>query len=150
MKMQHSLSSCVTLFILLLSVTTVSGCVVSVPGDGKRSSHVIIGFGVVRVARPENEPVIATDTAALGLSISDRPGLKMGLGYSSSTVVTVADGAEDVRLEVSKRPWKPLTVETQRVKMFGKLLGTGPGTPEISSAGHRSLPPAIHEQEETP
>lgn len=57
--------------------------------------------------------MLATDMQALGLSISDRPGLKLGIGYSSSTVVTVADGAEDVRVEISKMPGGPIIIDTQ-------------------------------------
>ena len=75
--------------------------------------HIVIGFGVVSVHEPDNKAVVTTKTEAIGLSISDQAGLKFGLGYSSGTVVTVADGAEDVRVEVSQRPWHPFIVDTQ-------------------------------------
>ncbi|TAJ33339.1 MAG: hypothetical protein EPO64_01070, partial [Nitrospirae bacterium] len=79
---------------LLLATVLMAGCVVSIPGKGNATHHLIIGVGVVTVNEPKEQAVLATDTQALGLSLSDRPGLKLGLGYSSSTVVTVADGAE--------------------------------------------------------
>jgi hypothetical protein len=59
----------------------------------------------------------------LGVLVSDRPGPKFAIGYSSASVVSVADGAEDVRVEVSRRPMGPVIVDTQRAK----LTGTGSG-----------------------
>lgn len=102
---------------LLMIATLLSGCVMSVAGKDGSSHHVIIGFGIVSVNEAPDKAVIATDTHALGFSVSDRPGLKVGVGYSSSTVVTVAPGARDVRVEVSKKPWGPLIVDTQRAAM---------------------------------
>jgi len=85
---------------------------------------VIIGCGIVTVGESGKEALVATDVQAIGLSISDRPGLKVGLGYSSSTVVSVEDGAKDVRVEVSKRPGGPLIVDTQSaVLRQARLLG---------------------------
>jgi hypothetical protein len=109
--------------VLILSMLT--GCVVSVPGKDGSSRHVIIGFGIVSVNEAPEKAVIATDTHAFGVSVSDRPGLKFGLGYSSSTVVTVAPHARDVRVEVSKKPWGPLVVDTQRAALKNETKGEG-------------------------
>lgn len=103
-----------------------TGCVVTVPGKGHTTHHVILGFGIVSVNEPENQAVVTTDAQALGISLSDRPGLRLGLGYSSSTVVSVAAGAEDVRVEVSKSPGGPLIVDTQSAILKQiKTLGGG-------------------------
>lgn len=62
----------------------------------------------------------ATSTQVLGVQVSDRPGLKLGLGYASGVVTTVSDGAEDVRAEVSHWPFGPLKIEVDRAR-FAEL-----------------------------
>ena len=98
-----------SLIVFIFSMS--SGCI-QIPGKGGTKHYVIIGFGIVSV-NESDEAVVATQTQALGVSVSDRPGLKLGIGYASSTVVTVAPGAQDVRVEVSKIPGGPLVVDTQ-------------------------------------
>jgi hypothetical protein len=100
--------------LLVLFAIILSGCI-CIPGKGGTRHYVIVGFGIVSVNESE-DAITATQTQALGVSISDRPGLKLGIGYASSTVVTVAPGAEDVRVEISKRPGAPLIVDTQSAK----------------------------------
>lgn len=99
------------LIVLGLVLLMVSGCV-GIPGQGGTTHYLIVGVGIVSVNESE-DAITATQTQALGISLSDRPGLKLGIGYASSTVVTVAPGAEDVRVEVSQRPGGPLVVDTQ-------------------------------------
>ena len=53
----------------------------------------------------------------MGIGVSDQVGLKVGIGYASSTVVAVPDGAEDVRVEVSQKLGGPLMVETPKAKL---------------------------------
>jgi hypothetical protein len=113
--------------LLAILAIVLSGCVVSVPGKEGSSHHVIIGFGVVSVNEAPEKAIIATDTHALGLSLTDRPGLKFGIGYSSSTVVTVAPHAKDVRVEVSKKPWGPLVIDTQSAVVHDKDHQKGDG-----------------------
>jgi hypothetical protein len=94
-----------------------SSCV-SIPGKGGTVHHLIIGFGIVSVNEPPSQAVIATDSHILGISISDQPGLKFAFGYSSSTVVSIPDGADDVRVEVSKVPGKPLIIDVPSAKFM--------------------------------
>jgi hypothetical protein len=103
-----------SLRLVLISSALLGGCVSSMPGSGRTTHHLVIGLGVCSVNSGPNEAAIVTDVQALGLSISDRPGLKFALGYSSSTVATVSSGAKDVRMEISKRPGGPLIVEGKR------------------------------------
>lgn len=101
---------------ILLVLLVTSSCIVSIPGKGSESNtshHIVIGFGIVSVNEPENIALISTSTQVLGINLSDRPGMKLGVGYSSNTVITVPDGAEDVRVEVSQLPNKPFIVDTQ-------------------------------------
>lgn len=63
--------------------------------------YVVIGFGVLTVPKPEGrDAVLATGFTALGVSLSNSPGLSLGVGYHSSSVVAVPANAEDVRVEV--------------------------------------------------
>jgi hypothetical protein len=90
-----------------------ASCTISVPGEGSTTHHLIIGIGVVSIDEPKEKALLTTDVQALGISVSDRPGLKLGIGYSSATVVSVAENAEDVRVEVSKKAGGSLIVDTQ-------------------------------------
>jgi hypothetical protein len=130
--------------ILVFGVILVSGCTsllnrgkddisgdgIVIPIEGKEGTkhYVIIGFGIVTVKKTEGETAaIATNSQALGINLSDQPGLKLGVGYSSSTVLTVPDGAlaDDVRLEVSKRPFGLLKVTTHSAKLKDSQLRKG-------------------------
>ena len=101
-----------------------SSCV-SIPGKGGTVHHLIIGFGIVSVNEPASPAVIATDSHILGMSISDQPGLKFAFGYSSSTVVSIPDGADDVRVEVSKVPGKPLVIDVPSAKLMKDTVPKG-------------------------
>lgn len=86
--------------------------------EGGSIHYLILGVGIVTVPKPETQTaVLATKAQALGINISDQPGLKLGLGYSSSTVVAIPDNADDVRVEVSQRPGGPLKVESPMAKL---------------------------------
>lgn len=113
-----------SLGLVLISSALLGGCVASIPGSGRTTHHLVIGLGVCSVNSGPNEAAIVTDVQAVGLSISDRPGLKFALGYSSGTVVTVSSGAEDVRMEISRRPGGPLIVESERT-VLKQITATG-------------------------
>ncbi|MBI3784186.1 MAG: hypothetical protein HY270_12390 [Deltaproteobacteria bacterium] len=87
--------------------------------------HLVVGFGLVRTKQAENSAVVATDARSLGVVISDRPGLKLGIGYAASTVVTVPPGAEDVRVEVSRQPFGPFVVDAAAAKTKTSESETG-------------------------
>ena len=77
--------------------------------------YLIIGFGVVSVAKPQGQTaVLATKTQALGISLSDQPGTKLGIGYSAGSFVAIPANAEDVRVEISQQVGGPLTVESAK------------------------------------
>ncbi|MGE0680435.1 MAG: hypothetical protein AB7P69_05945 [Candidatus Binatia bacterium] len=100
-------------------VVGLSGCV-TIPGKGQSKYHFILGFGIVAVSDPQQTAMVATDVHSLGVMISDRPDVKLAIGYVSSAVVTVAEGAEDVRAEITRKPWGPLIVDTQRAVLQGE------------------------------
>ena len=104
-----------TLFAVTLALW-VSACL-AIPGRGGTTHIVVLGFGIVSVNDRNPNAVVATDTQALGVYVTDRPGLRLGVGYSSSVVVSVSGGAEDVRVEASRGPGGPLLVEAAHVKL---------------------------------
>jgi hypothetical protein len=115
---------------ILAGSFTAAGCAIPIQTEGKEPRtihHVIIGFGIVTVKQPNDISYLATSTQAVGMNISDSPGLKLGLGYSSSIGVTVSERAEDVRLEISQLPFEPFIVDTQSaiLKRLKKQASTG-------------------------
>lgn len=83
--------------------------------------YVILGIGIVTVPNPNTDTaILATRVHALGLHLSDQPGLKMAIGYSSSNVVMIPDGAEDVRVEISQTPAGLLEIDTQSARLKKK------------------------------
>jgi hypothetical protein len=111
------------LFFLILH-GVLSSCI-SIPGKNGTVHYIIVGFGIVSVNEPPSQAVIATDSHILGISISDQPGLKFAFGYSSSTVVSIPDGADDVRVEVSKVPGKPLIIDVPSAKLMKDTVAKG-------------------------
>ena len=78
------------ILVLLVAVTTgcsSSGCCLSFEVNGDQSTHiVVIGIGLVSAPKTKINPAVtATKVQALGIAVTDTPGLKVGIGYSSST-----------------------------------------------------------------
>jgi hypothetical protein len=72
----------------------------------------VVGFGIVSVPATNAPNTQVAKTQAIGLIVSDQPGIKLGLGYSSSTVVQIATN-QNILVEVSARPGQPIKVKTQ-------------------------------------
>ena len=100
-------------FLALGGCTSVT-CCMGLSFDEKDSIHyVVIGLGIVTVPKQASETaVLATRTQALGVQLSDQPGAKLGLGYSSGSVVAIPNTAEDVRVEISERIGGSIVVES--------------------------------------
>jgi hypothetical protein len=96
----------------VLSGCSSFGCCLTLPVSEEQSVHyVILGLGVVSIPKTEQKTaVFAAKSQALGIVVSDQPGAKLGIGYSSTSLVTIPDGAEDVRVEVSQTPGGSVTV----------------------------------------
>lgn len=94
------------------------GCLY-LPSSSDTGRVLVVGIGLVSIHDRTRRAVVATSTQVLGLQVSDRPGLKLGLGYASGVVTTVSDGAEDVRAEVSHWPFGPLKVEVDHARFAG-------------------------------
>lgn len=116
-----ALLAIMTVMIVLPGCSSI-GCCMTVSVDRKDSLHyVILGIGVVSISKPESEmAVLATQSQALGLHISDQPGMKLGVGYSTSSTVAIPDHAEDVRVEISQRPGGPIIVDSPKALLRQK------------------------------
>ncbi|MDP6705265.1 MAG: hypothetical protein QF893_02885 [Alphaproteobacteria bacterium] len=83
--------------------------------EAASETYLVLGFGVVTVTKPElQDAVRASSVTAVGLTVTNAPGLSMGLGYTESQVVQVHEGAEDVRVEMSARAGEPIRVDAKR------------------------------------
>ncbi len=106
-----------------------AGCATYSTADGV-TYHLIVGFGIVRTKAAKSSGVVATDARSLGVVVSDRPGTKVGLGYASSTVVSVLPGATDVRVEVSSQPFGLFVVDAPSVQVEAEQRGSSANEPE--------------------
>jgi hypothetical protein len=73
---------------------------------------VIVGFGVVSVPKQPENRVHVSKVQAVGLTVADQPGLRFALGYASGMVAAIPPDVDDVQLEVSDRPFGPVTIRT--------------------------------------
>lgn len=81
---------------------------------GGTTQHVILGFGIVSVNNTNKAVADVIKTQVLGLGFNDSgAGAHFDLGYSSTTVVRVATN-QNVVIEVSDVPGKPMTVTVPR------------------------------------
>ena len=107
-------------FSVIMSGCGPLACCASLPIRGSQGSvhYLVIGLGLLSVPKPEDKTaVLATKMQTLGVGVSDQAGLKVGIGYASSTVVAVPDGAEDVRVEVSQKLGGSLIVDTPKANL---------------------------------
>jgi hypothetical protein len=75
-------------FILTFALTALMNGCVPVTSNGVRHT-LVLGFGVVSTPAIEKPAAQITKTKAIGLVLSDQPGMKAGIGYASSTVTQV-------------------------------------------------------------
>lgn len=81
--------------------TTASCCLTTADESSDAIHYVVIGFGIVSIPKPKApDGVMAANMNALGLAVSNQPGLNIGLGYSSSSVVSIAAEAKNAVVEV--------------------------------------------------
>lgn len=100
--------------VMVAAALQLAACALQLPGGKGEARHVlIVGLGWVTVHDQEKTSVVATSLHALGVTVTDRPGVRFGAGYASSQVVSVAEDAPDVVVEVSRRPGGPLRVQSR-------------------------------------
>jgi hypothetical protein len=116
------------LAIIALSVLHAGCSGIPIHASDGTTHYVIVGIGIVSVDNSKTNAAVVTRADSVGLSISGQPGMKVGIGYASGCTVQVAEGAEDVRMEVSRRPGGPIVVEVDSARL----------KPVASSHGGRS------------
>lgn len=97
----------------LVALCAGTGCCHWTDKSGTRHT-LIIGVGVVSVNESKPEAACVTRANVLGIS-ADAGGLTAGLSSRFST--SVPDGAEDVRIEASQKPFAPLKIEVQKAQL---------------------------------
>ena len=81
------------LAIIAIITTLTWGCVTRLDsGDGHKARYLVIGLGVVWVNDSVPEAATVSGVKSLGITVSDRPGMKLAVGYTDSYAVTVPDG----------------------------------------------------------
>jgi hypothetical protein len=78
---------------------------------GGTTHYVIVGFGVVSVPSTNSPAAQVVRSQAIGLTVSDQPGVKVGIGYASSTTVNIRTN-QNIAIEISGRPGQPLKINT--------------------------------------
>jgi len=95
---------CVILFLLL------TGCA-SYTKDGTRHT-IVLGFGIVSTPAIPDAEVTAVKTSVVGVTLSDVPGLRFGVGYSSATSVVVNTNAQAI-IEINHGPFGAMKLTRQ-------------------------------------
>ncbi len=77
----------------------------------------IIGVGIVSTNKNKSSAgsTNVTKTNVLGFHISNQPGLKVGVGYSSSRTLQIPPDS-NVTVEVNERPMGAILIETTSSK----------------------------------
>lgn len=86
--------------------------------------YLIIGLGVVSVNHSNQTAAVVTAQHSIGIIMSSQPRLNFGAGYSSSLTTLIPDGAQDVRIEASRRPFGPITVDVQSAILSNQRTNT--------------------------
>ena len=100
-------------FLLCLAMAGGAGCC---SWTDKSGTHhlIVVGIGIVSVNN--SKPAAATVTRANVLGLAADQG-EVTAGYSSRFSTAVPDGAEDVRIEASQRPFAGINVEVQKTQL---------------------------------
>lgn len=90
------------IYIQLLGCTG-TNCCFTTTHESKDSTHyIVIGFGVITIPKSStDDEILATKMQSLGLVVSNQPGLKVGLGYSFSSVIAVPIDTNNTVVEAS-------------------------------------------------
>lgn len=91
---------------LFINGCSTLACCLTLPVEENGSIHyLVIGLGMVSIPKPNADTaVLATKHQVLGVVVSDQPGAKMGVGYTSGSVVAIPHEAKDVRVEITNSP----------------------------------------------
>lgn len=105
-------------FYPLVLALALYGCACPIPIGNKNgtSHHMILGLGIVSVNDNNSEATVVTRSNAIGVALSNRPGLKFSVGYSSNKVLTISEKVDNVTIEVDHSPSGDITVDLKSMK----------------------------------
>jgi hypothetical protein len=111
----------VLLLIAFLSGCANGSCCIRLEHEsGQSVRYFILGVGVVTVPKPsESSGIVATRVSAFGLTVSEGPGLKLGLGYSASSVVAIPASIKNALVEVGSCTPDGITINTSQPEIAG-------------------------------
>ncbi len=92
------------------------GCSVPLGNKNGTSYHMILGFGIVSVNDNVNEAAVITRTTSIGVAVTDQPGLKCSIGYSSNKAITISEEADNVIVEVEHSPLGDISVNLKNIR----------------------------------
>lgn len=99
--MSHKAIILAALVMLTSGCANTTCCLVKQGGSENAIRYMVIGFGSVSIPKPKaDDEIFASKMKAVGLMVANQPGLKFGLGYTSSSVVTVPSQAKNAVVEV--------------------------------------------------
>jgi hypothetical protein len=96
--------------IAVISFMALAGCCVSHKDEKGTQHYLIIGLGMLSLSE-KDDAVLATRLNSIGISLSNRPDLRFGLGYTSSMAVSIVPYA-DTLVEISQKPGDPITINS--------------------------------------
>lgn len=97
-----SVSLSILVALLTASCASTTCCLTSIQETDNATRYVVIGFGVITIPKQKGvDGILATKTKAVGLVVTNQPGLNVGLGYSSSSVVAIPSDTSNTVVEVS-------------------------------------------------
>lgn len=95
------------LFAMVLSLlsagcASTTCCFTTVQETDSAIRYFVLGFGIISVPKPkEDSRILAVRTTAIGLVVTNQPGLSMGLGYSSSSAIVIPGDTNGAVVEIS-------------------------------------------------
>lgn len=94
--------------ILIICISTINCgcsrlkcCVIKYQNSDDRISYFIIGAGVVSIPKSRQSGILATKVDAVGVLISDQPGLGLGIGYSKGSAISIPSDIKNAIVDVS-------------------------------------------------
>jgi hypothetical protein len=109
----------------LVAVFVFDGCCpIRLHGKNGTCHYIVIGAGIVSVNDSSPKAATVVRSHAAGVFVTDAPGMKLSAGYSSGETISIAEGAEDVRIEVRESPGGILKIEAPAALSKTKNQGT--------------------------
>lgn len=105
------------LFVLSMFVQS---CAIPLPGSKDTRHLLIIGLGITTQKAANEEAAMVTTSKSLGLTMSNMPGVKASLGYSSAKIVTLSQDA-DLLIQVKHSLTDDIEICTNELELCDQI-----------------------------